>query len=376
MVARLLTLTTTLCLLAPAWAGEIETSEHGIINGEPVGTDEFPSAGQLILQTVYDMGDSSMPLTQPLCTCTLIAPDVLLSAAHCVDEFLVTFGFGELIDPIYCVTFEEDLSWMADMDTYGGNPPLPDDAICSSAFVQHDDWDAMEMMTDTTLTGLHNFHDLSLIFLETPIFDRAFSYVLTPEEGEQLHEEMVVDIVGYGQRTPEPMDIFNPDPEAAYKRYWASSFINELGEHEMQIGSDTDSGRKCHGDSGGPTYVEVAADSADLQRVIGVTSRAYNATDDCNLGGVDMRVDPFYDWIDEELRWACHYGWRTECDEAGLPIPPMAEEPTDDDDDDSAATDDDVEEEDGCQCRQGEGAEASLPLLLVGLAFVLVRRRS
>jgi len=358
----------TLTMLAPAWAGDIETSESGIISGEPIETTDFPSAGQLILQTVYDMGDSSMPLTQPLCTCTLIAPDVLLSAAHCVDEFLVTFGFGELIDPVYCVSFEEDLSWMADMNTYAGNPPLPDDAICSSAFVQHDEWDAMEMMTDPNLSGLHNFHDLSLIFLETPIHDRPFSYVLTPEEGAQLYEEMVVDIVGYGQRTPEPMDIFNPDPEAAYKRYWASSFINELGDYEMQIGSDVESPHKCHGDSGGPTYVEVEADTADLERVIGVTSRAYNATDDCNLGGVDMRVDPFYDWIDEELRWACHYGWRTECEEAGIPVPPEAEEPE--------GNDDDEEEDGGCQCQHDASAAAGIPLLLTALALALFRRRA
>jgi len=366
----------TLTMLAPAWAGDIETSESGIISGEPIETTDFPSAGQLILQTVYDMGDSSMPLTQPLCTCTLIAPDVLLSAAHCVDEFLVTFGFGELIDPVYCVSFEEDLSWMADMNTYAGNPPLPDDAICSSAFVQHDEWDAMEMMTDPNLSGLHNFHDLSLIFLETPIHDRPFSYVLTPEEGAQLYEEMVVDIVGYGQRTPEPMDIFNPDPEAAYKRYWASSFINELGDYEMQIGSDVESPHKCHGDSGGPTYVEVEADTADLERVIGVTSRAYNATDDCNLGGVDMRVDPFYDWIDEELRWACHYGWRTECEEAGIPVPPEAEEPEGNDDDSAGADDDDEEEDGGCQCQHDASAAAGIPLLLTALALALFRRRA
>ena len=359
-----------------------------IINGEPIGSDEFPSAGQLILSGHVSLFGYEMDMTQPMCTGTLIAPDVLLSASHCVEEFFVTFGMGELTDALYCVSFEEDLSWMADMDTYQGNPPLPEDAVCSSAWVQHPDWDVEQLMTGAA-EGLGNWYDLSLIFLDEAIEDRPHAYLPDEDEGQQLYEQMEVDIVGYGQRDPEPMDPWNPDPEAAYKRYWAHTFINELGEHEMQIGSDNTTGRKCHGDSGGPTYVDVETDLSVAQRVIGVTTRAYSASEDCNIGGIDMRTDAFLDWIDEELRAACEDGTRVWCEEPGIIRPPEVAGDDDDDDtadndddDDDTADDDDDEgdddvegEDDGCQCAVGEVRyTTSTALLALGLGL-LIRRR-
>jgi len=353
-----------------------------IIHGEPIGTDEFPSAGQLILSGHVSLFGYEMDMTQPMCTATLIAPDVLLSASHCVEEFFITFGMGELTEASYCVSFEEDLSWMADMDTYQGNPPLPEDAVCSSAWVQHPDWDVEQLMSGAA-EGLGNWYDLSLIFLDEAIEDRPHAYLPDEEEGQQLYEQMEVDIVGYGQRDPEPMDPWNPDPDAAYKRYWAHTFINELAEHEMQIGSDNTTGRKCHGDSGGPTYVDVETDLSVAERVIGVTTRAYSASEDCNIGGIDMRTDAFLDWIDEELRAACDDGTRVWCDEPGIIRPPEVEGDDDDDDDsaggddddDIVGDDDDDDGEDGCQCAVGDARYAAPgALLLVGVGLLMRRR--
>jgi MYXO-CTERM domain-containing protein len=365
-------------------AAGIEDPEDQIINGEAISTDEFPSAGQLIFGGTIDMWGMTMEVTQPMCTATLIAPDVLLSASHCVEEFFITFGMGELIDPIYCISFEADLSWMADIDTYQGNPPLPEDAVCSSAWVQHPDWDVEQLMTSHAV-GLGNWYDLSLIFLDE-VVDRPYAYLPDEEEGQQLYEQMEVDIVGYGQRDPEPMDPWNPDPEAAYKRYWAHTFINELDQYEMQIGSDNTTGRKCHGDSGGPTYVDVETDLSVTQRVIGVTTRAYSAKEDCNIGGIDMRTDAFLDWIDEEMRAACEDGTRVWCDEPGILRPDEATGDDDDsaagDDDDTLAGDDDIDsgdddsaEDDGCSCRVGP-ARIAAPgaLLLLGIGLLLRRR--
>ena len=361
------------CLLAgaprPASAGDTATSEQGIINGEAIGTDEFPSAGQLIFTGTIALGNWELPATMPLCTATLIAPDVLLSASHCVEEFFLHYGAGTLIDPLFCVSFDEDLSWMAE-PSHQGNPPLPDDAVCGSAWVQHPDWDVQEMMNFQG-DGLANFHDLSLIFLDEAIEDRPFAYLPDEDEGGQLVEQMEVDIVGYGQRTPEPMDPWNPDPDAAYKRYWAHTFINELGDHEMQIGGDVSTGRKCHGDSGGPTYVDVETDLSVARRVVGVTSRAYSAAEDCNLGGVDMRIDPFLDWIDGALREACDDGTRVWCDEPGIPRPDPVEG-DDDDDDDTTADDDDDDDDGGGGCECAQDAAIGRPPSFAGFAALLI----
>ncbi len=285
---------------------ELATTEAGIINGEPISTDEYPSAAQLIVQ-----GSADTQYTMPICTATLVAPDVALSAGHCVDPMLIGLN-----DMVFCVTFLEDQTWMGSQT----NPPLPDDAVCSSGYVQHPDFDVMSMPPD----GLSNYNDVSLVFLEEPIFDRPFAYMPDEAEAEQLVEQMEVDIVGYGMQDPYDTSVIN-------ERYWAHTFINELAEFEMQVGSDASTGRKCHGDSGGPTYVDVDTELVESRRVIGITSRAYAAMEDCNMGGVDMRVDAFLDWIEEAMIQACDDGLRTECDEPGILRPPLPDVGDDDD---------------------------------------------
>ena len=285
--------------------GAAALEEIGIINGEPITSDEWPAMAQVIVQGTMQ----GMPVTMPMCTSTLIAPDVMLSAGHCIDEAAT----GITISAV-CFTFEADTTYMSDPQ-YNYDPPLPDDAVCSSGMVQHPQFDIMAI---PPTEGLSNWYDLSLIFLESSITDRPHSYVPTAEEGQQLVEQMEVDIAGYGMRHAT-------DSSQVNLRYWAHTFINELGEFEMQVGSDASTGRKCHGDSGGPTFVDVETELTEAERVIGVTSRAYTAAVDCGAGGIDMRVDAFYDWIEEEFIAACDAGLRFECEDPGIPRPPEPE---------------------------------------------------
>ncbi len=355
-----------------------ETQQQGIINGEPIGSDEFPATAALVFQGTIIFGQYEMPTTMMMCTATLIAPDVVLSAGHCVDDYAMTMGMGEVIDPLYCVSFEEDLRWMAEDPEM--NPPLPDDAVCSSGFVPHPDFDIMGM----TEGSLGNNYDISLVFLDEPIYDRPFAYLPDADEGAQLYEQMEVDVVGYGMRTAEGGNPWEPpDPDTSYERYWAHTFINELDDYEMQVGSDETTGRKCHGDSGGPTFVEVETDLSVSERVIGVTSRAYSAAEDCNVGGVDMRVNGFLEWIEETMIQACEDGWRdeTECEDPGIRRPPADYGDDDDtaDDDDDAAADDDDDDGDDCSCSSdglGSGSAALALALLSLLTTLRAFRRS
>jgi len=138
----------------------------------------------------------------------------------------------------------------------------------------------------------------------------------------------------------------------------------------MQIGGDTETTRKCHGDSGGPTYLEVDTPHDEASRVIGVTSHTYDA-EDCNKGGVDTRVDAYLDWIDDELRAACEDGTRSWCDEPGILPPDWYDPPTGDDDDD----DDDPG---GAACQSNCSAAEPEPAGWAVLALVVLastRRR-
>lgn len=342
------------CLLAialatPAMAG---TSQLPIINGEQIDDDEFESAAALIVLASMLGTD----IVQVMCTATLIAPDVVMTAAHCVDEYPLTFGMVPLDSHSFCVTFESDLAWM----NVQGNTTLPDDAACSSGFVAHPDFDITEL--DGSVDGMAEYDDIALVFLEDEVTDRAHAWLPTEEEAEAIEVDLVVDIVGYGQRDAAPMDPFAPPPDPL--RIWGETFVNEVEAYEMQIGDDADTVRKCHGDSGGPSYAQIGL-GPETERVIGVTSHAYSATEDCNIGGVDTRVDHYLDWIDEEMRNGCDDGLRTWCDEPGIIWAPPAEPEVEDDGQ-------------GCQDCQSDvaGSGGSGLLIALGLAgLVAIRRR-
>lgn len=338
------------------------TSQHGIINGEAIDSDDFPSAAALIVQAdIEGLG----AVTQVSCTATLIAPDTVLTAGHCVDEYPLTFGLLALNSLAFCVSFEGDLSEMVD-PAHQGNPPLPDDAVCSTGFVQHPDFD---MQAFEAVDGLGHFDDVALVFLDDEIHDRPFSFLPDELEADAIVVDLDVDIVGYGQRDAAPMDPFGTPPDPL--RHWTATFVNEVGEYELQIGDGPETGRKCHGDSGGPTFAEIGEVGDDLVRVIGVTSHAYDESD-CEKGGVDTRVDPYLAWIDEAMRDACDEGLRSWCDEPGIPEPaPSAEGDDDDDDDDGGGQ--------GCQsCASSVSNGGPSGWLLGGLLVIgaaVLRRR-
>jgi hypothetical protein len=121
-----------------------------------------------------------------------------------------------------------------------------------------------------------------------------------------------VAIAGYGRRELA-------SEERGLKAY-ARSFIGEVGAAELQIGDVAPVPQKCNGDSGGPSLLDVDDGRLPRARLVGVTSRAYDAISGCERGGVDTRVDRYVPWIAEVMRAACDDDLRTSC--AGWAEPP------------------------------------------------------
>ena len=313
------------------------------------------TGGMLTDATVLFDGMGEYPMQMFVCSSTLIAPDVVLLAAHCLDEMPLTYGMGEVL--------EQEVVWsrLADFSDYDGQNtgvPWPEDAVVAADWVVHPSFDLTAMTV-----GLAENYDIALLFLEEAVLDVPHAYLPTPAESEQIVEGAMVNVVGWGQQVATSGQQAPPAGSYLYK-IMGESDIADINGFEMQIGSTTEGVRKCHGDSGGPTFLDITTDTPESMRLIGVTSHAYDETD-CELrGGVDTRVDHYLAWIEEEMSSRCEDGTRVWCEEIGIVQAPV----------ESATGDvDDVEEKGFLGC--STVATSSGMLWLVPLIGVALTRR-
>ena len=291
----------------------------GIINGEDATADDFPMAGGMLMDATLNFGGAGgYDVRMFVCSSTLIAPDVVLLAAHCIDPAAMTYGMGDMENV--------DIRWsrQSDLSDHDGSAIVdwPSDAVPAWDWVMHPDWDMMGLDM-----GLSENRDIALLFLEEAVLDIPHAYLIAPEETDQMVEGAEVDVVGWGQQVATSMWESPPAGSYGYKQQGVS-FINEINEYEFQVGAEEDDVRKCHGDSGGPSFMHVESESIESMRLIGVTSHAYDASDCDSKGGVDTRLDYYLSWIDAEMSSRCDDGSRAWCDVAGIvaaPLPDLAD---------------------------------------------------
>ncbi|MFH1811775.1 MAG: trypsin-like serine protease [Pseudomonadota bacterium] len=276
--------------------------EQSIIGGSPSPASAFPAVA-VQLTTGEIMG---YPVGSMVCTGTLIAPDVVLTAAHCTEIDALVFG-GAGSNIRNSISFELDVSGFGVQDLN-----LPADAIPVRAMAAHPSWDINNL--NSFPGGLVDLFDIALLFLERTS-SRIPAVVLDEADLGGVVVGAQVDIVGYGQRD-------SSDTTLVGIKYQARSFINEVGTSEMQIGDQPPGDpQKCHGDSGGPTFITMSDGRTPSRRLVGVTSHAYDDTD-CAKGGVDTMISPYRAWIDQAMRQACTAHLRSSCTGGGgLPTP-------------------------------------------------------
>jgi len=287
-------------LACTGYESEFASQQSGIIGGIPSSASDYPATGAIIGRA--SMG--SMRFGTLICTGTLIAPDTVLTAAHCASSFLEMLG----ISLEYFFTFSVDIS------NFESDPSqLPADTYPFSELIGHPDFSLSGGGGQMQPMGLGNFYDIGLGFLSQEVVNKTPAVLMQIDDGQFLLVDTSVEIAGYGVTQSGGM--------MGGIKYHADSVINEVASAELQIGNQAPTAQKCHGDSGGPTFLEVNDGLEPSQRLISVTSRAYDERD-CDFGGVDTRVDFFRSWLSDEMTKACTEGRRISCANGGAPSEP------------------------------------------------------
>jgi secreted trypsin-like serine protease len=223
--------------------------------GEPDG-DRHPNVGTFVLVA----GDRYFSL----CTGTLIAPDVFLTAAHCAD-ILERNAIPALVT--------------LDPAVHPTNAPS---MIAGTPFI-HPGYDRFATLPDTS--------DIAVVVLEEPF--AGVEPARLPEEGllEALAtrrgvQDITFTLVGYGNQAFTP-----PEPQDFDVRYVARSFLLNLrnawtdGFNLMTSNNPGEhlAGGTCFGDSGGPVFLGTS------NTVVSVTS--FGITRFCNGNDFSYRLD-------------------------------------------------------------------------------------
>jgi Trypsin len=277
---------------SPAWIPVLMGAALAACGGAPALTS---TASRAALRGAPACGDGAAPSTVAIigtrddglayvyCTGTLIAPDVVLAAAHCITETTTVAQH---------ISLESDLRFLPSAD-----PETRDQTLAMAVGVRRS---APHPLYD----GGSHAHDVGLFFLDAPIASVTPAIVLESADDAALGDGAgaAVSFAGYGY---DEEDVFG------LKRCAEATLAGGDGTH-LYVETADGVPQGCNGDSGGGLFVDVQSAHARTDRVAGVAS--YTAPGCAEFTGfADVRLDRAF--LEEQLQACSDRAW---CEVAGL----------------------------------------------------------
>jgi hypothetical protein len=219
----------------------VATSVAGtaVVGGTVDTANRFANVGGLQLRAEGEWFD--------FCSGTLVAPDIVLTAAHCTDFFTAGVGEEGLGPDDWRVSFDPDPD--EDSVYYGADH-----------FVVHPDWLANQAVPrgiNSAPTWLQpGFEDVALVYLDRPVVGVTPATVADAGylDGLDLTDETFT-VVGYGTNDFVRGSAASAKPVFLYdgmRRYRDVSVVTTRGIHPDRHIMVT--AAACFGDSGGPVF--------------------------------------------------------------------------------------------------------------------------
>jgi len=237
------------------------------------GTEVAPGQWNNVVAIAYKR-DGSFYIE---CTGTLIAPNVVLTAGHCVEDFLESSG----------TELRAGMSW-EDVAVVTGSGfegrKIPEDTPLfqvKHGFVHHMLRVLPRGNADLGLLVLAN--DITDVDQIPMLADYKESAVLTAAKA-------VATLVGYGRR----------EDNGIGRKFEVSLPILERQGAEALLGGDGKD--SCNVDSGGPVFAQLPPSKNSpqpAQRLVGVISRGINLS--CGSGGIITLTPDYICWIEDKL---------------------------------------------------------------------------
>lgn len=210
-----------------------------IIYGSLINHSDFP--------TLVAIMDENYKLN---CTGSLLAPDLVITAAHCVPE---------TGNKVFVVHGYEKPSMASRSEFYK-----------ALKVYQHPQY--------------YIANDLALIVLEKEIILDEYVPILSDDTYDYLLFRDAT-IIGYG--------FYDFEPGHKGILHGGQSIITKIFEKELQIGTEG-TVNACYGDSGGPAYIIMN----DKLYLVGIASRLANLPE-CEAGTIYMLPGAYMDWIND-----------------------------------------------------------------------------
>lgn len=257
-ITATLSLTSSLLLAcSPKAAHQVETLEqsNGVIDGAPVEVTDSLATSTVFLQVVI-LNEQNKPAGAFGCTGTLIAPNLVVTAAHCVPDketknFRFAIGFNRNLEAIQ-----------------------PSEVRAVKKFIPHSGYGQEGANGNTS--------DIALISFEGSI-PKGFAPAKVLVDSSKLKENAPVTVSGYGlikwERGQDANTVENNDikESSTILRKGPAIFLGFMNENEAVLDQSQNKkgGGACSGDSGGPATVVLD----QVEYVWGVASRVANPDD-------------------------------------------------------------------------------------------------